>query len=92
MQHVILLGDSILDNAAYVAGKPDVVQQLRDRLAGSGWRATLKAVDGSITSDVEHQLRQLPADASHLVVSIGGNDVLGRSGLLDEGAGSVAEA
>src|SRR4028119_145154 len=30
--HVVLLGDSIFDNAAYVAGAPDVVQQVRHRL------------------------------------------------------------
>ena len=57
MKHVVLLGDSIFDNAAYVAGEPDVVQQLLERLPRDGWRATLKAVDGSITSDIEHQLR-----------------------------------
>jgi len=30
MNHIVLLGDSIFDNAAYVAGGPDVVRQLRD--------------------------------------------------------------
>src|SRR5918992_3986361 len=29
--HVVLLGDSIFDNAAYVAGAPDVVRQVRQR-------------------------------------------------------------
>jgi hypothetical protein len=29
MPHLILLGDSILDNAAYTEGGPDVVTQLR---------------------------------------------------------------
>jgi len=28
MRHVVLLGDSIFDNAAYVHGGPDVVAQL----------------------------------------------------------------
>jgi AraC-like DNA-binding protein len=42
MIHIVLLGDSIFDNAAYVAGGPDVVRQLRDTLP-SGWRATLNA-------------------------------------------------
>ena len=31
MKHIVLLGDSIFDNAAYVAGGPDVVKQLRER-------------------------------------------------------------
>jgi hypothetical protein len=91
MKHVVLLGDSIFDNAAYVAGGPDVIRQLRERLPG-GWRATLKAVDGSVTAHVRHQIQDLPPDASHLVLSVGGNDILGRAGLLDESARSVAEA
>jgi hypothetical protein len=91
MKHIVLLGDSIFDNGAYVAGGPDVVKQLRECLP-AGWRATLKAVDGSVTSGVQRQLHQLPADASHLVISVGGNDALGYASVLDEGARSIAEA
>jgi lysophospholipase L1-like esterase len=91
MKHVVLLGDSIFDNAAYVAGGPDVVKQLREVLPG-GWQATLRAVDGNVIADIPGQLARLPGDASHLVVSVGGNDVLGIARLLDERAGSVAEA
>jgi hypothetical protein len=91
MSHVVLLGDSIFDNAAYVGGGPDVVRHLREALPG-GWRATLRAVDGAVTSGVARQLERLPADASHLVVSVGGNDALGQSGVLDQGARSVAGA
>ncbi|HEX8436981.1 SGNH/GDSL hydrolase family protein [Archangium sp.] len=91
MSHIVLLGDSIFDNAAYVAGGPDVVQQLREQLP-AGWQATLKAVDGSTTSGVKAQLHRLPRDASHLVLSVGGNDALGQSGILGEGANSVADA
>ena len=91
MGHIVLLGDSIFDNAAYVAGGPDLVRQLRERLP-EGWRASLNAVDGSVISSVGRQLQGLPPDASHLVVSIGGNDALGHAGLLDEGARSMAEA
>lgn len=91
MPHVALLGDSIFDNAAYVAGGPDVAWQLRERLP-EGWRATLNAVDGAVTSGVERQLERLPQDASHLVVSVGGNDALHHAGLLDQAARSVAEA
>ncbi|HEV3470074.1 MAG TPA: GDSL-type esterase/lipase family protein [Pyrinomonadaceae bacterium] len=88
---VVLLGDSVFDNAAYVGGGPDVVAQLRAALP-EGWRASLLAVDGSVTSGVAAQLRRLPADATHLVVSAGGNDALGQAGLLEERAGSMAEA
>ncbi|MHA7262381.1 SGNH/GDSL hydrolase family protein [Arthrobacter sp. TMN-37] len=89
--HAVLLGDSIFDNAAYVPGGPDVVQQLRGELP-QGWRATLLAVDGDVTSGVERQLRSLPPDATHLVVSIGGNDALQFSYLLDERVPTVAAA
>ena len=91
MSNVVLLGDSIFDNAAYVGGGPDVVTQLRPLLP-QGWQATLRAVDGGVTGSVAAQVRQLPPDASHLVVSVGGNDALRHSSVLDEGARSVAGA
>lgn len=90
MPHVVLLGDSVFDNAAYVGDGPDVVAQLAERLP-DGWRATLGAVDGAMTQDVERQLGRLPRDATHLVVSVGGNDALGHIDILDRGARSVAE-
>ena len=89
--HVVLLGDSIFDNAAYVAGAPDVVRQVRQRLP-QGSKATLAAVDGSTIGDVRGQLRGVPADATHLVLSVGGNDALGRSDFLATPARSTAEA
>lgn len=81
--HVVLLGDSILDNGRYVRGKPAVSQQLGDLLAASGGRATLLARDGDRVGDVQEQLQGLPQDATHLIVSAGGNDALDQSGLLD---------
>jgi hypothetical protein len=89
--HVVLLGDSIFDNAAYVAGEPDVVRQVRQRLP-QGSRATLAAVDGSKIGDVRRQLRRVPADATHLVLSVGGNDALDSSDFLSTPAHSAAEA
>lgn len=89
--HLVLLGDSIFDNAAYVGGGPDVIAQVRDRLP-PGWRATLLAVDGAVTGSVARQLQRLPGDATHLVVSIGGNDALRHAGVLEERLGSMAEA
>ena len=90
MTHVALLGDSIFDNAAYVRGGADVVTHLR-RLAPGGWRATLLAVDGSVVEDVHRQLKRLPAEATHLVISAGGNDALQSAHILEERAGSTAE-
>src|SRR4051794_6789751 len=91
MRHVVLLGDSIFDNDRYVPGGPSVIEHLR-RALPAGWRATLLAVDGSVASGVARQLERLPADATDLVVSTGGNDALGYSSLiLHEPAGSFAE-
>jgi hypothetical protein len=91
LPHVALFGDSILDNAAYVKGGPDVVTQLRTRLP-EGSTATLGAIDGSVASAVRLQLKSAPADATHIVVSAGGNDALHCLNVLQESARSVAEA
>jgi lysophospholipase L1-like esterase len=90
MPHVILLGDSIFDNAAYTAGDPDVVSQVR-KLLPSGWAATLLAVDGHRTEDVNRQLARLPKASTHLVLSVGGNDALSHGDLLTRPARSAAE-
>ena len=91
MGHVVLLGDSVFDNAAYVAGAPDVVRQVSGWLP-VGMEATLAAADGSTTGDVRRQLPRVPEDATHLVLSVGGNDALGRGDFLGAPARSVAEA
>jgi lysophospholipase L1-like esterase len=90
MPHIVLLGDSTLDNAAYVAAGQDVRAQLQAILPAGG-RTTLLAIDGDVITGVSRQLGKLPGDASHLVVSVGGNDALGYSGLLSQPARSVAE-
>jgi hypothetical protein len=90
MSHIVLLGDSIFDNAAYVAGGPDVVRQVRELLP-NGCKASLLAVDGAVTSGVASQLRRMPVDPTHLVLSVGGNDALGTSWLLGQAAQTVGE-
>jgi hypothetical protein len=89
--HVVLLGDSVFDNKAYVAGGPDVVTQLRGMLP-AGWQATLAAADGAVVGDLRRQLERVPRDATHLVVSAGGNDALRQEGVLGAPARSVGEA
>ena len=81
MSHVALLGDSIFDNGLYVPGGSPLVEQLRARLP-RGWKATLVAVDGAVANSVLRQIPRLPADATHLVISAGGNDALENSGIL----------
>ena len=90
MPHLVLLGDSIFDNGAYTRGEPDVVTHLR-ALMPRGWSATLEAIDGATTGGVRAQLSRVPADASHLVVAIGGNDALQNSDLLATRVKSSAE-
>lgn len=91
MKHVVLLGDSIFDNAAYVGDGPDLIAQVRAALP-RGWEATLGAIDGATAVDVKRQLAELPDGATHLVVSVGGNDALGNEAVLQEKARSVGQA
>jgi hypothetical protein len=91
MPKIDLLGDSILDNAAYTRGGPDVISQVRERLP-SGWSATLLAVDGSTTEDIADQLTRVTDKTTHLVLSVGGNNALGHIGVLEVPAASVADA
>jgi GDSL-like Lipase/Acylhydrolase family len=89
--HIVLLGDSVFDNAGYLAGRgPDVLANLRARLP-AGWRATLLARGGAVAADVPGQLGRLPPDATHLAVSAGGNDAGRQEGALAGPARSVAE-
>src|SRR5215211_3035195 len=89
------------------ADSPAVVAPSTDRLvarlpAGSsahlrallpaGMRATNLSVDGATTAGLSAQLGRLPSDASHLIVSIGGNDALGHRDLLATPVRSTAEA
>jgi hypothetical protein len=91
MAHIVLIGDSIFDNGVYVPGGPDVVKQLRQALPVD-WSATLLAVDGAVTRSVPAQIARLPRDATHLVLSVGGNDALGASHLLSTSVGTVGQA
>jgi hypothetical protein len=91
MIHIILLGDSVFDNAAYVSRDPDVLRQLEQMLP-QGRKATLLARDGAVIGEIGNQLRGLPCDATHLVISVGGNDALRESGVLESSALSVADA
>lgn len=90
MNHALLLGDSSLDNGAYVARGEAVIDHLQ-RLVSPGWKTTLLAVDGGTISGIPRQLAQLPKDVTHLVVSVGGNDALRHQGILTAQASWAAE-
>ncbi|MDA1129659.1 MAG: SGNH/GDSL hydrolase family protein [Chloroflexi bacterium] len=90
MRNLVLVGDSIFDNAAYVDG-PDVRAQVETKMPDD-WTVSLLAVDGSYILDVPGQLDQLPSDTQRLVVSTGGNDVLVQTEVLGDAVTSVGEA
>ncbi len=89
--HVALLGDSIFDNGTYTSGEPDVCSHLRSLLP-EGFRASLFAVDGSPTGDLAGQLLRVPSDVTHLVVSLGGNDALLNSDMVNAAVSSASAA
>ncbi len=91
MRHIVLLGDSIFDNAAYVAGGPAVIDHLRGMLP-EDCIATLVARDGDVVADVDEQLHNLPDDTTHIALSIGGNNALNAQGMLALPADSVFSA
>ncbi len=80
--HLILLGDSTLDNGPYTQGGPCVTDHIHSRL-GDGSSVSLLAVDGHTTHGVANQLKKMPPTATHLVLSVGGNDALGHIGLFE---------
>src|SRR4051794_39876799 len=88
--HIALLGDSVIDNQAYIGAGPDVARQL-EMLTPKGWKVTKLAQDGAVSASVRRQLDSLPAETTHLVISAGGNDALSAFGLLDASARSAAE-
>lgn len=89
--HLVLIGDSIFDNAAYVPGEPPVINQVRALLERAA-QATLLAVDGDTTRGVPDQLKALPLDTSHIVISCGGNDALQQLGRFSDPADTVMSA
>ena len=90
MKHIVLLGDSIFDNKSYVNGGLDVIAHIRRQIPAE-WKASLRAVDGSVVENVKKQALDLPDDATHLVISVGGNDAILNADILQQKASSSAE-
>lgn len=91
LPHVVLLGDSVFDNAVYVEAGHAVIDRLRLKLPME-WKSTLLACDGSVVSDVISQFSNLPLDVSHIVISCGGNDALGQLGIMQQPVATIFEA
>jgi len=90
MKHLVLLGDSILDNKSYVSGGLDVISHLRQQMPDN-WKATLRAVDGCVVENVQKQTLDLPDDATHFFVSVGGNNAILNADVLQMKVSSSAE-
>jgi hypothetical protein len=82
MPHLVLLGDSIFDNGFYTGGEPDVISRVRELLP-EGWKASLVAVDGSSTEKIPAQVERIPLDATHIILSVGGNDAIESLGVVE---------
>ena len=89
-KNIVLLGDSIFDNASYVKAGAAVIDHLEAMLP-TQWRAVLLAVDGATARQVASQVRSIPSDATHLFLSVGGNDALSHSEMLDAPVRSSAD-
>lgn len=74
MNDVVLIGDSVFDNGAYV-DESSVVYEMRKILIGKA-RVTLLAEDGAVVADIGHQIKRIPKTATHIVLSVGGNDAI----------------
>jgi lysophospholipase L1-like esterase len=82
MSRIILLGDSIIDNGAYVRkGEPDVTKQLQARLPRR--TVIMRAVDGAVAANVlASQVNGLES-SDHVILSVGGNDALQHKDILE---------
>jgi GDSL-like Lipase/Acylhydrolase family len=89
-KNVVLLGDSIFDNASYVKPGAAVIDHLRAMLPKQ-WSAVLLAVDGATATRVASQVRSIPSDATDLFLSVGGNDALSHTEILDAPVKSSAD-
>jgi len=89
MTHIVLIGDSIFDNAPYVERGHDVTSHLK-QVTPQDWKVTLLAVDGSCLRDIPKQIGNIPSDATHLLFSCGGNDALEHLELLAEPSSGTA--
>jgi hypothetical protein len=73
-RHTVLLGDSTLDNAAYTKGYLCIEDQMKASEKAHGIDCILLALDGALISNIKSQLERLPPSATHLVISVGGNN------------------
>ena len=89
MPHLVLLGDGILANGAHTRQEPDTASTIRQLLPG--WTVSLLAAEGAPIAAVATQLQRLPANPDLVVLSVGGNDAIEHTDLLQQPAVSSGE-
>ena len=73
-RNIVLLGDSILKNNAYVRPIHSVEYFLKQKTTVP---IACLAVDGAVVGDVAAQIEQIPPATEHVIfLSVGGNDIL----------------
>jgi len=86
-RHLVLLGDSTIDNGNWTTGAC-VTDQVRVKEP----LTTRCARDGALMGAILQQAQQAPKDATHFVVSIGGNNAISAVNILKEPVSSAEEA
>jgi lysophospholipase L1-like esterase len=89
-KRIVLIGDSIIDNGAYVRpGEPDVAKQLQALLVQN--TVVKRALDGAVCIDVlNSQISDLEPD-DRIILSVGGNDALRHIDLLEAEIATTAK-
>jgi hypothetical protein len=84
--NIILIGDSVLNNSAYVPQGKSVVDYLKEKTN----RVFNFAKDGATIQDCYGQLDNIPMDFNntntYVFISVGGNDILNNRGQLNNAA------
>lgn len=83
-KHIVLIGDSILNNSAYVAKNKSVPELLKSKMKN----VTNVAQDGATVADLYTQLDKVPLDLNSpdtsVFISAGGNDILNKKIKLND--------
>ena len=89
-KRIILLGDSIIDNGAYVGpGEPDVAEQLQSLLPQHA--VVKRALDGAACAEVLSSQSEHLQAADAIILSAGGNDALQHADLLEAATETTAK-
>lgn len=87
---IALVGDSIFDNQRYVGKNQAVIDHLNNKMPKT-WSAKLYAQDGAMCQHIPQQVDKV-SGCSHLILSIGGNDALSYSSIVNKTVDTISEA